>query len=191
MIIVEILLFNSILLGIGLAMDAFSVSLANGIHEPFMRRKKIFLISGTFGFFQFLMPLLGWLGVNGIADLFQVIWFYVPWISLFVLTALGLMMIKEGLTGEEEEVQLKTGFWNLMIQAIATSMDALSAGFTIACYRVEEAFFCSVIIGVVTFGICHFGILFGRTFGMKLADKASIAGGLILIFIGIEIFLGN
>lgn len=187
----EILLFNSILLGIGLAMDAFSVSLANGIHEPFMNRRKMCLIAGTFGFFQFLMPLLGWLGVNGIADLFQVIWSYVPWISLFILTILGLLMIKEGITGEEEAIHPETGCWQLMVQAIATSMDALSVGFTIACYKLEEAIFSSIIIGIVTFILCLLGILFGRQFGMKLADRATIVGGIILIFIGVEIFLGN
>lgn len=168
-------LFNSVLLGASLAMDAFSVSLANGIHEPFMRKRKMALIAGTFGFFQFLMPLLGWICVHWVVDLFQSLLPYIPWISLVLLFALGLMMIRDGLC--------------LLLQGLATSMDALSVGFAIASFGAREAVASSAIIGVVTFLICLAGIVLGRHFGMKLADKATVAGGLILMGIGLEIFL--
>ncbi len=181
-------IINSILLGIGLAMDAFSVSLANGIHEHYMKWRKVCLIAGTFGFFQWFMPMTGWFCVNWVVELFHSILPYIPWIALILLLALGGNMIKDGLSGEEEEIQSATSFKVLFIQGIATSIDALSVGFTIAEYNVRAAFFASVIIGVVTFFICIAGIILGRHFGMKLADKATIVGGLILIGIGLEIF---
>ena len=180
---------NSVLLGVGLAMDAFSVSLANGIHEPMMRWKKMGIIAGTFGFFQLLMPLIGWACVNWIVDIFQSILLYIPWISLILLCTLGALMIKDGLSGQEEEVCPETNFKSLFIQGLATSMDALSVGFTIASYDGKLATAASLIIGIVTFFICLLGILLGRRFGMWLADKATIVGGIILIGIGLEIFL--
>lgn len=182
-------LFNSVLLGAGLAMDAFSVSLANGIHEPFMKKRKMAIIAGTFGFFQFLMPLLGWICVHWVVDIFQSVLPYIPWIALILLFTLGLMMIKDGFSGEEEEVCPETNFKCLLVQGLATSMDALSVGFTIASYGWKEAAASSFIIGVVTFLICLSGIVLGRRFGMKLADKATIVGGFILMGIGLEIFL--
>lgn len=127
-------LFNSVLLGAGLAMDAFSVSLANGIHEPFMKKRKMAVIAGTFGFFQFLMPLLGWICVHWVVDIFQSVLPYIPWIALILLFTLGFMMIKDGFSGEEEEVCPETSFKCLLVQGLATSMDALSVGFTIASY---------------------------------------------------------
>ena len=99
------------------------------------------------------------------------------------------MMIRDGLSGEEEEVCPETSFSCLLLQGLATSMDALSVGFAIASFEVREAVASSVIIGVVTFMLCLFGIVLGRHFGMKLADKATVAGGLILMGIGLEIFL--
>ena len=99
------------------------------------------------------------------------------------------MMIRDGLSGEEEEVCPETSFQCLLLQGLATSMDALSVGFAIASFGAREAVASSAIIGVVTFLICLAGIVLGRHFGMKLADKATVAGGLILMGIGLEIFL--
>lgn len=182
-------LVNSVLLGVGLAMDAFSVSLANGIHEPSMKWKKMDIIAGTFGFFQFIMPLIGWACVNWIIDIFQSVLPYIPWISLILLLTLGILMVKDGLSGQEEEVCPETNFKCLLIQGLATSMDALSVGFTIASYDGGMAVAASFIIGIVTFFICLMGIILGRRFGMWLADKATIVGGIILMGIGLEIFL--
>ena len=184
-----IFVLNSILLGIGLSMDAFSVSLANGIHEPFMRWKKMGIIAGTFGFFQFLMPMIGWVCVNWIIDIFQCILPFIPWAALILLCTLGILMIRDGLSGEEEDVCPETDFKSLFIQGLATSMDALSVGFTIAAYRLEEAMTAGILIVAVTCTISLAGIFLGRQFGMKLADRATVVGGLILIGIGVEIFL--
>lgn len=181
--------FNSILLGVGLAMDAFSVSMANGLNEPRMRRKKMAGIAGVFAFFQFLMPMIGWICVHTIVQYFKMFEKFIPWIALFLLLYIGGSMLIEGIKGEEEEEHHGVGFKALMIQGVATSIDALSVGFTISDYGFLMAFVCSVIIAVVTFFICVGGLEIGKKVGTKLSSKAAILGGVILIFIGIEIFV--
>ena len=181
--------FNSILFGIGLAMDAFSVSMANGLNEPKMKRNRMGLIAGVFAFFQFLMPMIGWICVHTIVQYFQMFEKFIPWIALFLLFYIGGSMLIEGIKGGEEEELKGVGFRALLIQGIATSIDALSVGFTIADYGFMMAFVCSVIIAVVTFFICMGGLQIGKTVGTKLSNKAAILGGAILIFIGLEIFV--
>lgn len=181
--------FNSILLGVGLAMDAFSVSMANGLNEPTMKKNRMSMIAGVFAFFQFLMPMIGWICVHTIVQYFQMFEKFIPWIALFLLFYIGGSMFVEGIKGGEEEELKGVGFKALMIQGVATSIDALSVGFTIADYGFLMAFVCSVIIAVVTFFICMGGLQIGKTVGTKLSNKASILGGVILIFIGIEIFV--
>ena len=181
--------FNSILLGGGLAMDAFSVSMANGLNEPRMKRKCMCRIAGVFAFFQFLMPMIGWVCVHTIVQYFQMFEKFIPWIALFLLLYIGGSMLLEGMKGEEEEEQRGVGFKALLVQGVATSIDALSVGFTIADYDFLMAFVCSVIIAIVTFFICVGGLQIGKTVGTKLANKAALLGGAILIFIGIEIFV--
>ena len=181
---------NSILLGVGLAMDAFSVSMANGLNEPDMPRKKVLAIALTFSLFQILMPLLGWVCVHTVAEKFTAFQKYIPWIALILLGYIGGKMLVEGLRhGETEESTAAVGLWALMVQGVATSIDALSVGFTIADYAFPMALTESLIIGVVTFGICWGGVVIGRKFGTKLAGKASVLGGAILLVIGLEIFL--
>ena len=183
---------NSILFGVGLAMDAFSVSIANGLNEPKMPAKRMLLIAGTFAVFQTVMPLTGWLCVHSIAEAFQAFQPFIPWIALALLLFIGIKMIVEGRKeekdGDDEEVKLLRG-GALLVQGIATSIDALSVGFTIAEYTWVFALIESVIIGLVTFGICIAGIKLGKTVGMKLAGKASVFGGIVLILIGLEIFI--
>ena len=181
--------FNSILLGVGLAMDAFSVSMANGLNEPTMKKNRMSMIAGVFAFFQFLMPMIGWICVHTIVQYFQMFEKFIPWIALFLLFYIGGSMLVEGIKGGEEEKLKGVGFKALMIQGVATSIDALSVGFTIADYGFLMAFVCSVIIAAVTFFICMGGLQIGKTVGTKLSNKASILGGVILIFIGIEIFV--
>lgn len=182
---------HSILLGIGLAMDAFSVSVANGLCEPKMRRKKMSIIAGTFGGFQFLMPMTGWVCVHTIVTYFKTFEKNIPWIALILLGFIGGKMIYEGIKGDAEEESISLGKMTLFVQGIATSIDALSVGFTIANYNVSEALICGVIIGAVTFIISIAGLKLGKRFGMILADRAEIFGGIILIGIGIEIFVSN
>ena len=184
---------NSALLGVGLAMDAFSVSLANGLRDPGMGRRRMALIAGTFAFFQFLMPVAGWLCVRTVASAFAAFQRAVPWIALGLLGYIGGKMLYEGSTHREsaaEEVE-KLGGGTLLMQGVATSIDALSVGFTIERYGWPQALTASVIIAVVTFAICVGGLLIGRRFGTKLSDKASILGGAILVLIGVEIFIKN
>lgn len=181
--------FNSILLGVGLAMDAFSVSMANGLNEPRMSKKKMSGIAGVFAFFQFLMPMAGWICVHTIVQYFQMFEKFIPWIALILLLYIGGSMLKEGITGSEEQEKSGVGLQALLIQGVATSIDALSVGFTIADYGFVMAFVCSLLIAVVTFFICVSGLRIGKTFGTKLSNKAAILGGVILIFIGIEIFV--
>lgn len=185
-------LFNSVLLGVGLAMDAFSVSLANGLNEPQMKKGRMCSIAGVYAFFQWFMPLMGWVCVHTILEYFKLFEKFIPWIALALLAYIGGGMLKEGIKagqGEEEEAKKDLGFKTLVIQGIATSIDALSVGFTIAEYNFLMALLASVIIAVVTFAICMGGLSIGKKFGTKLAGKASILGGIILIGIGLEIFI--
>lgn len=185
-----IFFFNSALLGIGLAMDAFSVSLANGLNEPKMKRGRMCAIAGVFAFFQALMPMAGWICVHTIVQYFKAFESFIPWIALALLLFIGGKMLIEGIRnkgGEEEESAV--GIGALMVQGVATSIDALSVGFTISDYTLVPALVCSLIIALVTFIICMGGLAIGKKFGTKLSDKAAILGGTILILIGIEIFV--
>lgn len=180
-------ILNSILFGIGLAMDAFSVSVANGLRNPHMHTSRRMIIAGTFGCFQTVMPLLGWLCVHSIAEAFQAFQPYIPWIALVLLAFIGGKMIWEGLHDQSEAESLQGGA--LFIQGIATSIDALSVGFTIAEYELIFAVTESLIIGIVTFGLCLAGLLLGGRIGSRISGKAGIVGGIILILIGTEIFV--
>ena len=189
----DILFFlNSALLGVGLAMDAFSVSLANGLHEPKMSGRRICAIALVYAVFQYAMPMIGWVCVRTIADLFA--WFrkLIPWIALGLLLYIGGKMLLEGLRErkepdkDEDRPALKNR--DLVIQGVATSIDALSVGFTLAEYRFLEANAAGLIIGAVTFVICFVGIHIGRKAGTKLSWRAAVLGGVILILIGLEIF---
>ena len=188
-------IFNSILLGIGLAMDAFSVSLANGLNEPKMRAKRVLGISGMFALFQWAMPLTGWVLIHTIAEKFNAFYKFIPWIALILLVFIGIKMIIEGIKDEAEKEaersEKRLSFKMLLIQAVATSIDALSVGFTIADYKFVSALCASLIIGVVTWGICFCGLIIGMRFGMKFSRIASYLGGAILIIIGIEIFVSH
>lgn len=181
---------NSILLGVGLAMDAFSVSLANGLNEPKMKAGRMSYIAGVFAGFQAAMPMLGWICVHTIVQYFNAFEKMIPWIALILLLYIGGKMLIEGIKGGEEEEEVKSlGFVGLMLQGIATSIDALSVGFTIADYDVVMAIVCAFLIAVVTFAICMVGLKIGKKVGTKIAGKANILGGVILIGIGIEIFV--
>lgn len=182
--------FNSVLLGIGLAMDAFSVSLANGLNEPGMRKQKMCGIAGVFAFFQAIMPIIGWICVHTIVQYFKVFEKCIPWIALILLLFIGGKMLVEGIKNKDgENEETKVGIAALLVQGIATSIDALSVGFTIAEYGLLMAVVCALIIAVITFIICMAGLIIGKKFGTKFANKAAIFGGAILITIGIEIFV--
>lgn len=184
--------FNSILLGVGLAMDAFSVSLANGLGEPGMKKSRMCGIAGVFAGFQIAMPLIGWICVSTIAQYFKIFERFIPWIALILLCYIGGKMLYEGIKHRDsDEEKLAVGIKALLIQGIATSIDALSVGFTIADYKWVEAVLSCLLIGAVTFLICFTGLTLGKKAGTKLAGKADILGGVILIFIGLEIFISG
>lgn len=182
--------FNSVLLGIGLAMDAFSVSLANGLNEPVMKKQKMCGVAGVFAFFQALMPMIGWMCVHTILQHLKAFEKFIPWIALFMLLYVGGKMLKDGVGNTQEESEdAGVGIGVLLIQGIATSIDALSVGFTIAGYAFFMALVSALIIAAVTFVICMAGLIIGNKFGTRLSNKANILGGMILIFIGLEIFI--
>ena len=182
--------FTSIMLGVGLAMDAFSVSLANGLNEPAMKKSRMCGVAGIFAAFQFAMPMIGWICVSTVARLFEAFEKCIPWIALILLGYIGGHMLYESIKhGDEEEEKPAVGLKGLLIQGVATSIDALSVGFTISHYNWMEALLACLLIGVVTFFICYVGLFIGKKAGTKLAGKAGILGGLILIFIGLEIFI--
>lgn len=185
-------ILESMLLGVGLAMDAFSVSLANGLNDVKMKPARMCGIAGVFAFFQALMPMTGWVCVHTVVGYFQSFQKFIPWIALLLLCYIGGKMLYEGIKGGEmvEETSRLT-FGALMVQGVATSIDALSVGFTIAEYDWIAALSASLIIATVTFIICMCGLLLGKKFGTRLAGKATILGGVILILIGIEIFING
>ena len=184
---------ESAFLGIGLAMDAFSVSLANGLNEPCMKKGKLVGVAGIFAFFQYLMPMIGWFCVHTAAQYFNAFQKYIPYIALILLCFIGGKMIYESIKDSDDDQcgceKRAISFGGLIMQGIATSIDALSVGFTISEYNLTEALVCGLIIAVVTFFLCMGGIIIGKKAGTRLASKAGILGGSILIFIGLEIFV--
>ncbi len=180
---------TSIMMGVGLAMDAFSVSMANGLNEPDMKARKMLLIAGVFGGFQALMPLIGWVCVHTVVQYFKVFEKFIPWIALALLLYIGGKMLIDGIKNQDNDETAGVGFGALLVQGIATSIDALSEGFVIAEYNWQAAIAAALIIAAVTFVICAFGVFIGKKFGTVLSNKAQIFGGIVLIIIGVEIFV--
>lgn len=182
--------FNSVLLGVGLAMDAFSVAMANGIREPKMQLGKMCGVAGIFAVFQALMPLIGWVCIHTVVQYFESFTTLIPWIALALLGYIGGKMLYEGIQNSScPVVPASIGIGALMVQGIATSIDALSVGFTIAEYLLPMALAAAAIIALVTFVICMVGLFIGKKAGSCMSGKAGIVGGAILIFIGLEIFI--
>ncbi len=182
--------FNSLLLGVGLAMDAFSVSLADGLSEPKMKKSKLLSIAGVFGVFQGMMPLIGWLCVHTVLQYFKAFEKFIPWIALGLLSYIGGKMLYDTLVKKEhEETGNAAGIGAIFLQGVATSIDALSVGFTIAEHTFLMAAVAALLIAFVTFLICTAGLVLGKKFGTKFAGKAQVFGGVILIAIGLEIFI--
>ncbi len=185
------LALDGVLLGFGLAMDAFSVSLVNGLREPGMPGRRRIKIAGVFGFFQTLMPLIGWICVRTIMEIFQNLQKFIPWIAFGLLLFIGGKMVLEGVLKKEEKEAEQIGNGGLILQGVATSIDALSVGFTMTDLDFWPSMAESLIIGAVTLGICLAGILIGRKAGTRISDKATVIGGLILIGIGIKIVISG
>ena len=191
-------LINSIGLGAGLAMDAFSVCVANGLREPEMPVPRRIMMAGIYAFFQFAMPLIGCVCVHFIEEAFSAFRKFIPWIALLLLLYIGGGMIIEAFRSKKETQEDESGeaksaavlpMKTMLIQGVATSIDALSVGFTISGYGAFEALLAALIIAAVTFVICLSGLKLGRVFGTKLERYAGLIGGTILIVIGLEIFI--
>ncbi|MCM1167772.1 MAG: manganese efflux pump MntP family protein [Lachnospiraceae bacterium] len=181
---------NSILLGFGLSVDAFSVSLANGLNDPKMGKGKMCVIAGTFAGFQFTMPFIGWVCVRTAAHFFNAFEKFIPWIALVLLLFIGGKTVFEGIKGDDDNGEAcALNFGAILLQGLATSIDELSAGFMIAEYDMTEAVISVLMIAVVTFAACIAGLIIGKKFGTKLSGKVQVLGGVILIGIGIEIFV--
>ena len=163
--------------------------MANGLHDPKMNKGTMCKIAGTFALFQAAMPMIGWVCVHTIVELFASFETLIPWIALALLSYIGGKMLLDGIRGEEAEEAAQLSAGALFMQGVATSIDALSVGFTISEYGWLMALTAAIIIAVVTFILCMAGLRIGKKFGTQLSGKASILGGVILIGIGLEIFI--
>lgn len=184
---------TAVMLGVGLAMDAFSVSLVAGLNEPGMKKRRISLVAGVFAFFQALMPLIGWICVHTLLEYFKGIQRFIPLIAFLLLSYIGGKMIAEGWRERSEEScpLIRTAFSSLVLQGIATSIDALSVGFKIAEYTLLEALVSALVISAVTFVICFAGVIIGKKTGTLLSGKAGILGGVILVIIGVQMLIDS
>lgn len=180
------LFIDSLLLGVALAMDSFSLSIADGLANPNLTRLQKLIIPFNFGLFQGVMPAIGWFCVNTISHYFTFFHKLVPWIGFFLLLYIGTDMIRNRNSWKEETEPRKISLGMLLIQGIATSIDALSVGFAIADYSFLQVLYSVIIIAVTTFIICVMGIELGNYIGKKFYSHASVAGGIILIAIGIN-----
>lgn len=189
------LILVSLGLGVGLTMDACAVSMTDGMNEPDMKLRKISAIAFTFAFFQALMPMIGWLCVSLVAAEFAAFARWIPYIALVLLVIVGGKMLFDGIKNKEEAVASgKITVKMLFVQAVATSIDALSTGFSLADIAGEswlKALISVLIIAAVTFAFCFGAVFLGKKFGNKLGGKAQILGGIILIAIGLEIFISG
>ena len=174
-----------LLIGIGLAMDAFAVSICKGLSMKSMNWKKAIIVGLYFGIFQALMPVLGYfLG----ATFESLVTKIDHWIAFALLTFIGINMLREAFGNEQENYNDSVDFKTMVILAIATSVDALAVGITFAFLKVNMLL-AAIIIGIVTFVICVIGVKIGNKFGNKYERKAEIVGGLILILMGIKTLL--
>ena len=179
--------FEIILISMGLAMDAFGVSIGKGLSMPVGENRRKVTLAFLFGLFQFLMPVIGWLIGRQFID---VISEWDHWIIFGLLGYLGIAMIREGLSDETDEDDDKRflGVWEMMMLSVATSLDAMAVGLTFA-FMPINVWEASTMIGVITFGISLIGIYLGKFMGQFVGRYADILGGGVLILIGTKILL--
>ena len=173
------------LIGVGLAMDAFAVSICKGLSMKKIYWKKAIIIAVYFGLFQALMPVIGYfLGTtfeNYITNLDH-------WVAFILLGAIGANMIKEAFWGDSEALNDSVDFKTMVVLAIATSIDALAVGITFAFLK-TNILLATLLIGIITFVICLLGVKIGNKFGSKYGNKAEFLGGVLLIILGSKILL--
>lgn len=175
-----------LLIAIGLAMDAFAVSICKGLALREPRIRQMVIVGVWFGFFQFIMPVIGYyLG----SSFYDIVSDYSSYVAFFLLLLIGVNMIREALF-EEEDINGDLGMKTMLMLAIATSIDAMAIGISMA-MEGSNIWESASMIGVVTFLISVFGVRIGSVFGDKYGSKAEIVGGIILILIGVKILLEN
>jgi putative Mn2+ efflux pump MntP len=179
-------IISTFLIAIALAMDAFSVSMTKGFTQKHLTNSQILYYGLFFGGFQFFMPILGYFCGNVIAGIVESL---APIIGFILLLAIGLNMIRESLSGDDEEITDHFSFKEVTLLAIATSIDAFAVGITIALLK-EPILISSLVIGIVAFLFSIIGVFIGKKLGNYVGDKFQILGGAILILIGIKILLG-
>ena len=174
-----------VLVAIGLAMDAFAVSICKGLSMKKMSWKKAIIVGGYFGIFQGLMPVIGYFLGTTFENLVTKI---DHWIAFVLLVFIGINMLKEAFGNEAENCNDNVDFKTMVVLAIATSIDALAVGITFAFLKTNIVL-ASILIAIITFVVCIIGVKIGNKFGDKYERKAETVGGLILIFMGIKILL--
>jgi len=178
-------LFEIIAIGIGLAMDAFAVSICKGLSMKKIDWKKAIIIALYFGIFQALMPILGYFLGSTFSSFVQSV---DHWIAFILLAIIGGNMIKDSTDDEVEKRNDKVDVKTMLLLAIATSIDALAVGVTFAFFEVNLLLSIS-IIGIITFVLSFLGVIIGNKFGDKFQNRAELAGGIVLIIIGLKILL--
>ena len=175
-------IFEIVLIAVGLAMDAFAVSICKGLALGKLKFKHYIIIGAWFGGFQALMPLIGFFLGKTFSNYIQK---YDHWIAFGLLCFIGVNMIREAF-GEEETCHAGLGFFSMIMLAVATSIDALAVGVTFAFYKVN-ILISVFIIGIVTFIISSVGVKIGNIFGTRYQKRAEITGGAILVLLGIKL----
>lgn len=178
-------IYEIFLISIGLAMDAFAVSICKGLSMKKINWKSTLIIAIYFGLFQAIMPVFGYLLGSSFSVIVQKL---DHWIAFILLTIIGGNMIKESKDDEAEKRNDKVDFKTMILLAIATSIDALTVGITFAFFEVNIIVSIS-IIGLITFILSFLGVIIGNKFGDKFQNKAEFTGGVILIFMGLKILL--
>ena len=189
-------LMTLLLLAVALSMDAFAVAVCKGLAMQKITLGKAFIVGVWFGFFQFAMPMIGYaLGIQFVGYVQEV----TPWIAFILLALIGVNMIRESREEDEEDTSASLGFRIMLMMAVATSIDALAIGVTFACQPVcliEKAggtfntFLGAATIGVITCILSMLGVKVGNLFGTKYKAKAELAGGIVLVLLGLKSVLG-
>ena len=181
-------IFELLILSVGLSMDAFAVAVCKGLSMDKITIKKVCIIGLWFGVFQAVMPLIGcFLGSTFESYITK----YDHWIAFILLGFIGISMIKEAFSKDEETADNSLSFKTMLILAVATSIDALAVGITFAFFieSIGYLIFAVSAIGIMTFLLSALGVKIGNVFGDKYKLGAELAGGIILIFLGIKILL--
>ena len=179
-------IFELFVLAVGLSMDAFAVAVCKGLAIGKIQWKHVVIVGLWFGGFQALMPLIGYILGSSFAEYIAAV---DHWIAMILLVLIGANMVRESLDKDPEHVNPSLGFKTMLVMAIATSIDALAVGISLAMAGNVNIWVAIALIGVITFTLSGVGVKIGNVFGSRFEKKAQIAGGCILILLGLKILL--